>query len=75
MLSDGEIADILSRDISVDATVEILVERALKKGGRDNITVILCEILEQPRNFLGRMLEWFCRQNEGDINEKQNAGS
>ena len=48
---------------------------ALKKGGRDNITVILCEILEQPRNFLGRMLEWFCRQNEGDINEKQNAGS
>ena len=74
-MSDGEIADILSRDISVDATVEILVERALKKGGRDNITVILCEILEQPRNFLGRMLEWLCRQNEGDINEKQNAGS
>lgn len=75
MLSDGEIADILSRDIPVEATVEILVDRALKKGGRDNITVVLCEIMEQPRNFWRRMLDWFRRENEGDINEKQNAGS
>lgn len=75
MLSDGEIADILSRDIPVAKTVEILVDRALKKGGRDNITVVLCEIMEQPRNMFRRVLNWFHRQNEGDINEKQNAGS
>lgn len=75
MLSDGEIADILSRDVPVENTVELLVDRALKKGGRDNITVILCEILERPRNFLGRIIDWFHKQNEGDINEKQNAGS
>ena len=31
MLSDGEIADILSRDIPVAKTVEILVDRALKR--------------------------------------------
>lgn len=67
MLSDGEIADILSRDISVAKTVEILVDRALKKGGRDNITVVLCEIMEQPRNMFRRVLNWFHRQNEGDI--------
>ena len=67
MLSDGEIADILSRDIPVAKTVEILVDRALKKGGRDNITVVLCEIMEQPRNMFGRVLNWFHRQNEGDI--------
>ena len=67
MLSDGEIADILSRDIPVAKTVEILVDRALKKGGRDNITVVLCEIMEQPRNMFRRELNWFHRQNEGDI--------
>ena len=67
MLSDGEIADILSRDIPVVKTVEILVDRALKKGGRDNITVVLCEILEQPRNMVRRVLNWFHKQNEGDI--------
>ena len=67
MLSDGEIADILSRDIPVAKTVEILVDRALKKGGRDNITVVLCEIMEQPRNMFRRVLYWFHRQNEGDI--------
>ena len=67
MLSDGGIADILSRDIPVAKTVEILVDRALKKGGRDNITVVLCEIMEQPRNMFRRVLNWFHRQNEGDI--------
>lgn len=67
MLSDGEIADILSRDIPVAKTVEILVDRALKKGGRDNITVVLCEIMEQPRNMFRRVLNWFHRQNEGDL--------
>lgn len=67
MLSDGEIADILSRDIPVAKTVEILVDRTLKKGGRDNITVVLCEIMEQPRNMFRRVLNWFHRQNEGDI--------
>lgn len=67
MLSDGEIADMLSRDIPVAKTVEILVDRALKKGGRDNITVVLCEIMEQPRNMFRRVLNWFHRQNEGDI--------
>ena len=67
MLSDGEIADILSRDIPVAKTVEILVDRALKKGGRDNITVVLCEIMEQPRNMIRRVLNWFHRQNEGNI--------
>ena len=41
--------------------------RIYKKGGRDNITVVLCEIMEQPRNMFRRVLNWFHRQNEGDI--------
>ncbi len=33
-------------------TVEILVDRALKKGGRDNITVVLCEIMEAATQYV-----------------------
>lgn len=62
MMSDGEIADIMSRDISVEETVEVLVNRALKKGGRDNITVILCEIKEQEKGLLTRLLRRFWKQ-------------
>lgn len=75
MLSDGEIADILSREVSVEETVRILLERALKKGGRDNITVILCEIKEKEKNWFGRLSDWIHRKCEGDKSEKQNAGS
>ena len=67
MLSDGEIADILSRDISVEETVEVLVDRALKKGGRDNITVILCKVTEQEKNWFGRLMDRFHKRNEGDF--------
>lgn len=49
MLSDGEIADILTREIPIKEAVEALLDRALKKGGRDNITMILCEITEAER--------------------------
>ena len=59
MLSDGEIADILTREISVSETVELLVERALIKGGRDNITVILCELVEQEKSLFGKLLNYF----------------
>lgn len=44
MLSDGEIADLLSRELPVEETVQLILERALAKGGRDNITMVLCEI-------------------------------
>ena len=48
MLSDGEIADILTREITVQETVESILER-LKKGGRDNATRILCEVREKKK--------------------------
>ena len=57
MLSDGEIADILAREIPVNETVEILLDRALKKGGRDNATLILCEIREQEGGILRSLLD------------------
>lgn len=47
MLSDGEIADILAREATLSETVSILLERALQKGGRDNVTIVLCEVQKQ----------------------------
>lgn len=75
MLSDGEIADILSREAPVEETAGMLLERALKKGGRDNITLVLCEVKEKPKNWFGRLSDWIHRKCEGDKIEKQNAGS
>ena len=63
MLSDGEIADILTREISVQETVELLLDRALKKGGRDNTTVVLCEVREAEKNWLNRLKDKICRRN------------
>lgn len=62
MLSDGEIADILTREIPVNEAVEVLLERTLKKGGRDNVTIILCEIAEQEKK--NRFLQWMGRRKQ-----------
>ena len=66
MLSDGEIADFFTREIPVEETVQVLVERALKKGGRDNITVILCEVMNQKENWWKRMWNQL-KRHEGDV--------
>ena len=66
MLADGEIADILAREVPVEETVGILLDRALKKGGRDNATLILCEIKEKEGNCLREMLEKLHRKYGGD---------
>lgn len=41
MLSDGEIAEILSKNLTVEQKVNSLIDEANKKGGNDNITVII----------------------------------
>lgn len=66
MLTDGEIADILTREISVEETVEILLDRALKKGGRDNATIILCEIKEKEKKNFRWIFERLRRIYGGD---------
>lgn len=75
MLSDGEIADILTREITVRETVELLLDRALKKGGRDNTTVVLCEVRETEKNWLRRWVDKIRKRYEGEKDEEPNAGS
>lgn len=44
MLSDTEIEEILSREVGLSEIVNALLEKALQKGGRDNVTIVLCEV-------------------------------
>ena len=45
MLSDCEIVEIMNSGDSVEACTRKLVESSLQKGGKDNVTVIVCRIL------------------------------
>ena len=67
MLSDGEIADILTREIPLESTVEILLERVLKKGARDNVTIVLCEVGQpMPGERIKKWLGGFRKENVGE---------
>lgn len=44
MLTNSEISDIMLKSKTVDSCAEALVAAALEHGGRDNITVIVCEL-------------------------------
>lgn len=69
MLPDEEIAELLARKIPVKECAELLLEGALKKGGRDNTTIILCEITEDEKQ--SRVRKWLERlgwkKQKGDM--------
>lgn len=61
MLEDAEIQDILQHSqTGLAAACEALIQQANAKGGSDNISVILCEVVaEAPeRGLLNRILQW-----------------
>ena len=45
MISDTDIEKIFNREKSIPETAEMLVSEALSAGGRDNVSVIICEVL------------------------------
>ena len=47
-LSDAEIIEVLSGDRNSEDACNLLVDRAKKAGGTDNITVVLAKFLSQP---------------------------
>ena len=56
MLTDEEICEI-SRKNSLTEAAQKMMDTALERGGRDNITIILCEIREENRNLLQTFLK------------------
>lgn len=63
MLSLEEIRNILTAGGTAGACVEELITKALEKGGKDNVTVIVCRFLEQEEQ----------RREENDQNGDQNT--
>ena len=51
MVSDDEISEIFSEETKVLDCAQRLMDKAIKSGGKDNITIIVCEIHKQ-RLFL-----------------------
>ena len=50
MLSEDEIENIISKIPDVEICVNTLLETTLSRGGRDNVTIILCKIQERNLN-------------------------
>ncbi len=46
MLGEDQIGEVLSGDASLKRRIQTLMDRALEKGGRDNITMILCRAVD-----------------------------
>lgn len=47
MLSNLEICNIMSTTLSAEACVDELIKEALKRGGKDNVTAIVCRALSE----------------------------
>lgn len=46
-LEDAKIAEILGRGDSAQETVDTLIQRSLRRGGRDNVTVVVVDVKEE----------------------------
>ena len=46
----------LSQDMKIPEIVNHLLKNVLQKGGRDNVTIVLCEV--QKLDTVRRMKEW-----------------
>ena len=57
MLTDDEIGKILA-DGKISAVAKKLMNNALKKGGKDNITVIVCEATRIKTSFMSKIKKW-----------------
>lgn len=76
MLTDGEIAEILNRNAPVGEILEILLEEAMEKGGRDNTTAILCQIeMQEEKNPIKTWLQQLKKDRTVMCNEEPDAGS
>lgn len=67
MLSDTDIAEILQRPLTVKEKVDVLVDAANKKGGKDNITLILAWIDPDPKVLRALRTKSWLRKRESKI--------
>lgn len=56
MAAAGDIAQIL-RETEFDKAGQRLLDTALEHGGKDNITIILCQVTREKHGLLGRIIQ------------------
>jgi len=49
MISDKELENVFQKRMNIPETAQTLMDRALKNGGVDNITVIVCQVRKKKR--------------------------
>lgn len=75
MLTEPELRNLMAAPKEVKEIVEEICSRSLNEGGRDNITIILCEVTEEKRNWLANWFEKYRKELQRvKHNEKQYEG-
>jgi len=57
-VKDDKIEEIFSKNLEPDATANMLVEEALKNGGRDNVSVVIVQVTSKKTSFFKKLLGW-----------------
>lgn len=57
-VKDDKLEEIFSKNLDPDATANLLVEEALKNGGKDNVSVVIVQVTSKKTSFFKKLLGW-----------------
>lgn len=57
-VKDDKLEEIFAKNLDPDATANLLVEEALKNGGKDNISVVIVQVTSKKTSFFKKLLGW-----------------
>lgn len=57
-VQDQKLEEIFALNLDPDATANMLIEEALKNGGRDNVSVIVVQVTSKKTSFFKKLLGW-----------------
>lgn len=57
-VKDDKLEEIFSKNLDPDATANMLVEEALKNGGKDNVSVVIVQVTSKKTSFFKKLLGW-----------------
>lgn len=57
-VKDDKLQEIFSMSLEPEATANMLIEEALKNGGRDNVSVVIVRVTSKKTSFFKKLLGW-----------------
>lgn len=57
-VKDDKLEEIFSKNLDPDATANLLIEEALKNGGKDNVSVVIVQVTSKKTSFFKKLLGW-----------------